>query len=99
MSELKDLLLKTWKWNVNETDVMACNKEITDVYTVNVKSLVTADFVPGRCRVWIDDDDIIKFIVLEQANGKILRIDSEPPLDTSDWPKRARLHRQQDPWS
>lgn len=99
MSELKDLLLKKWGNQVFETDIMASNQQVTEVYAVNVKSLVAADFVPGRCRVWIDDKDIIKFIVVEQSDGKILREDSEPPLDTSDWPKRARLHRQQDPWS
>lgn len=95
MSELKDLLLK----HVSEVEHFQFDESITEVGFANTKQLIDSEYRVGRCRIWTDDDKIIKFIVVEQANGKELRIDSEPPLDTSDWPKRARLHKIQDPWS
>ena len=98
MLELKDLLLK----NINDIDllkVLSFDDEIKEVFVANTKQLIDFEYKVGRCRIWVDDNDIIKFVVVEQANGKELRVDSEPPLDTSDWPKRARLHKIQDPWS
>lgn len=99
MSELKDLLLKQWETEVYIDEVADSHPEIKSVFCLNIKSLISSEYEVGRCRVWVDDDNRIKFIVVEQANGKELRVDSEPPLDTSNWPKRARLHKIQDPWS
>lgn len=101
MPELKDLLLKKFDSKTFDVkDIYECNKDIiTSVYLCKTTELIKPDYVVGRCCLWVDDNNIIKFITVEQPNGKILRVDSEPPLDTSDWPKRARLHRIQDPWS
>jgi|SRR5215469_264443 len=96
--ELTDLLLKKWGEEVKPSDVIACNEQVKEVLVVNIKSLIYPDFVVGRCRVWTDDESVIKFIVIEQSDGKELRVDSEPPLDTSDWPKRVKRWKPQDPW-
>lgn len=82
-----DLLNKKWGNEISEQDVLACHEEAKDIFAFSIKTLISPDFVPGRVRVWLNDDNRIEAIVLELKNGKHIRAE-KPYIKMYEWPDK-----------
>lgn len=83
----EELLDKKWGDDVSDKDIIACHEEVKEVFAFSIKTLICADFVPGRTRVWLNDDGKIEAIVLELKNGQHIRTEKPQP---KDFTKRMR---------